>query len=335
MFKSAYLKLTIYYVAIIMLLSISFSVIIYKIATLELNQGLNRQSRIFRELPGNNFPKPPNIDFENIQLEQLKESQNNLKNQLVYLNIIILLLFSAISYFLAKRTLRPVAEMVESQNRFTADASHELKTPLAAMRTEIEVGLRDKKFDFNNAKKLLNSNLEEITKLELLSNTLLNLARYQEQVKLDFYEISLEEIIIEAFEKVESKAQAKEIIFKNKLDNVVIHGNRQSLVELFVILIDNAIKYSPKKSIININISKEKNKVKVSIKDYGIGIKSSDLPYIFNRFYRADQSRNKEKVDGYGLGLSIAKEIVELHNGEIKVASSIGKGSEFGVVFRK
>lgn len=336
MFKSAYLKLTIYYVAIIMLLSVVFSVAIYQISSNEINRGLGRGMRSFGELPQQGFSgPPPNQNIQNIIKAQLQESQAKLKNELVYLNILILIISSLGSYFLAKKTLKPVKEMVESQNRFTADASHELKTPLAAMRTEIEVCLRDKKFDFNNAKKLLDSNLEEITKLELLSNTLLNLARYQEQVKLDFSEISLEEIIVEAFEKVENKAKNKQIVFKNKLKNILINSNRQSLVELFVILIDNAIKYSPKNSEININISEEKNKAKVSIKDHGVGIKASDLPYIFNRFYRADQSRNKEKVDGYGLGLSIAKEIVGLHNGEIKVASMIGKGSKFSVIFRK
>ena len=336
MFKSAYLKLTIYYVTIVMFLSIVFSVAIYQISSNEINRGLGRGIRSFGELPQQSFSGLlPNQNIQKIIDLQLQESQAKLKTKLIYLNILILIIFSLGSYFLAKKTLKPVEEMVESQNRFTADASHELKTPLAVMQAEIEVGLRDNKFNFENAKKLLESNLEEITKLELLSNTLLNLARYQEQVKLDFSEISLEEIIVEAFEKVENKAKNKQIVFKNKLENILINGNRQSLVELFVILIDNAIKYSPKKSEIKINITQEKNKAMISIKDHGSGIKASDLPYIFNRFYRADQSRNKEKADGYGLGLSIAKEIVDLHNGEIKVASNIGKGSEFSVVFRK
>lgn len=335
MFRSAYLKLTIYYVAIIMLLSISFSVIIYRISYNEFDRGLGRGMISIRELPRQGFNDSIfNLNIENIIKEQLNASKKHLQNQLIYLNILILLVSSAGSYFLAKKTLKPVEEMVDSQNRFTADASHELKTPLAAMRTEIEVNRRDPKFDFQGAKKLLDSNLEEISKLELLSNTLLNLARYQEQIKLDFQRVSLQEIMVEAFEKVENRAQDKQIVFNNKFEDVVINGNKQSLVELLIILLDNAIKYSPKQSEIALTITQEKDKALVMIKDHGAGIKASDLPYIFNRFYRADQSRNKEKIDGYGLGLSIAKEIVGLHHGKIRVASHIGKGSQFTIIFK-
>lgn len=334
MFKSAYLKLTIYYVVIIMLLSISFSLIIYRLSYNELNQRLGHGMRSIELQPQPGFNQPPNQNIENIIKEELGSSEITLRNQLIYLNILIAIVSSFGSYFLAKMTLRPVAEMVESQNRFTADASHELKTPLAAMRTEIEVGLRDKNFNFSDSKKILNSNLEEINKLELLAKTLLSLARYQEQIKIDFRQVSLQDVIVEAYEKLEKKAKDKQITFNNKLEEVSINGSKQSLVELFIILIDNAIKYSKNKSEISITVAKEKNKALVTIEDHGIGIKACDVPYIFNRFYRADQSRNKDKISGYGLGLSIAKEIVDLHKGEIKVSSVIGKGSKFTIIFK-
>jgi signal transduction histidine kinase len=334
MFKSAYLKLTIYYVVIVMLLSISFSLIIYRLSYNELNQRLGHGMRSIELQPQPGFNQPPNQNIEDIIKKELGSSEIALRNQLIYLNILIAIVSSFGCYFLAKMTLKPVAEMVESQNRFTADASHELKTPLAAMKTEIEVGLRDKNFNFNESKKILNSNLEEINKLEFLANTLLSLARYQEQIKVDFKKVSLQDVIVEAYEKLEKKSKDKQIIFKNKLEEITINGNRQSLVELFIILIDNAIKYSKDKSEISINLSKENNKAVVRIEDYGIGIKACDLPYIFNRFYRADQSRNKDKISGYGLGLSIAKEIVELHKGEIKVNSIIGKGTKFTILFK-
>jgi len=330
-FKIAYLKLTLFYVLIVMVISVGFSVAIYQISSEELGRGLGRQTGILRDFPMNvpTSRNPIIQDLENIKLQQLEESSNHLQRNLIYFNLLILILSFIISYFLAKRTLKPIEEAMGAQNRFTADASHELKTPLTAMRTEIEVSLRDKGLKISDAKKLLGSNLEEIAKLESLSNALLKLTKLEEEIKLEFKELALSEIITEAFEKVESLAADKNIEFETKFKEVPVRGDRQSLVELFVILLDNAIKYSPKKSKISINIKQEKKHATVSIKDRGIGIKASDLPHIFERFYRADQSRSKEKTDGYGLGLSIAKRIVELHGGEISAKSIPGKGSEF------
>jgi len=330
-FKIAYLKLTLFYVLIVMVISVGFSVAIYQISSEELGRGLGRQTGILRDFPMNvpTSRNPIIQDLENIKLQQLEESSNHLQRNLIYFNLLILILSFIISYFLAKRTLKPIEEAMEAQNRFTADASHELKTPLTAMRSEIEVSLRDKGLRASDARKLLGSNLEEIGKLEILSNALLKLSKFDEVARLDFRELALSEIITEAFEKVESLATEKKIEFDTEFEEVMIQGDRQSLIELFVILLDNAIKYSPKGSKISIGIKKEKGDAVVKIKDQGIGIKASDLPHIFDRFYRADQSRSKEKTDGYGLGLSIAKRIVELHGGEISAKSTPGKGSEF------
>jgi signal transduction histidine kinase len=118
---------------------------------------------------------------------------------------------------------------------------------------------------------------------------------------------------------------------KTKLENVYIMGNEVSLSELLTILLDNAIKYSHRGGEVCLKIKKVQKNVVIEVKDQGIGIRSSDIPFIFNRFYRADSSRSKEKVDGYGLGLSIAKAIVESFGGEIKVTSKIGEGSVFTV----
>jgi signal transduction histidine kinase len=328
-FKLAYLKLTLFYVLIVMVISLIFSFIIYNISSSEIDRGLGRQARMMREFSNNDRPPIPFEDLEKIRIEELNTSNSRLKVNLIYFNILILILSSLFSYFSAKRTMRPIEEMVTSQNRFIADASHELKTPLTAMKAEIEVNLRDKKLKLVDSKKLLQSNLEEVSKLETLSNALLNLAKYQEDIKLEFKKLSLAEIIVEAYEKIEKIAQEKSIEFNNNFEEVYIKGDKQSLVELFVILLDNAVKYSPKNSKVAINIFKKDKYATVEIKDHGIGIKASDLPHIYDRFYRADHSRNKEKADGYGLGLSIAKRIIKLHNGAIICQSSPGRGSRF------
>lgn len=333
MFKSAYWKLTLSYVLIAMAISIAFSVAIFNISSTEIGKGLGRQARVLRDTPMNDFESMMTTipDLETLRNAQIDESNNRLKTNLFYYNLLILVLASGASYFLARKTLEPIKDMLEEQNRFTADASHELRTPLTALRTEIEVNLLDKDLDLNQSKKLLQSNLEEIEKLEVLSAALLKLAKYQDQKKNRMARISLEEVVVEAYEKVESLANKKSIVFENQLADIKVAGDNKSLVELFVILIDNAVKYSPKDSKINIRMSEVGSTAVIRVKDSGVGIKSSDLPYIFNRFYRADTSRNKEQVDGYGLGLSIAKQITDLHKGTIHANSKIGQGSEFVV----
>lgn len=331
-FTAAIIKLTMFYVLIVMLISTGFSLAIYQISSNEINRGLGRQSIILHNMPlitGNGVLD----DIDDLRQSQVTESLYRLQKNLAYFNLLILVISTFASYFFARWTLRPLEEAIEEQNRFTADASHELRTPLAAMRSEIEVTLRDKNFNISNSKKLLSSNLEEIEKLETLSGALLKLAKLDETNKLDFVTLNLDEIVAESYEKVESLAKKKNIIIDAKLEKAKILGDKSALVELFVILFDNAIKYSPGKSKIKIKLVSDGKRHEVSIKDRGVGIKSSELPHIFDRFYRADQSRNKEKAEGYGLGLSIAKRITDLHGGKISVNSTPGKGSEFIVKF--
>jgi two-component system, OmpR family, sensor histidine kinase CiaH len=331
-FKTAHLKLTLFYVLIAMSISIIFSIAIFQISSNELGRGLGRQAGALRDINIQGFSDRASI-LEQLRTDQINESNNNLRNNLIYYNLLILILSSVAGYFLARKTLKPIEETMDAQNRFTADASHELRTPLTALRTEIEVNLKDKNLNLSEAKKLLNSNLEEVSKLESLASALLKLAKFDDDKTVIFKTVALEDIIIDSYEKVACLAEKKSIEFKNEFKNISIKGDYQSLVELFVILLDNAIKYSPSNSRIWINMSEEKKDIIVKIKDNGLGIKSSDLPFVFNRFYRADTSRSKEKIDGYGLGLSIAKSIVELHRGQISVDSKPGKGSEFIIHF--
>ena len=275
----------------------------------------------------------PFSDFEQYRTSQLQESNTHLRVNLIYANLIILLLTGILGYFVAKRNMQPFEEVMELQQRFIADASHELKTPLTAMRSEIEVVLRDNKITQADAKRILQSNLEEIEKLQYLAESLLQLARVENKVEIKREKLDLSNIVVSAYQKIESVANEKELRFNNSFDSAVVRGDEGKLVELFTILLDNAVKYSPRKSNIEIAVKQIKNGSMVSIKDHGIGIKQSDLPYIFNRFYRVDQSRNKEKSNGYGLGLSIAKEIAESFGGKITVKSVAGKGSEFIVQF--
>jgi len=332
-FHSAYLKLAIFYAGIVMLISLVFSFAIYSIASKEIDQGLRRQNGITESFPGN----PIIAELEHLRVEQIQESNLHLKINLVYFNLIILFISSLSSYFLAKKTLHPIEESVKSQNRFTADASHELRTPLTAMKSEIEVSLRDKKLSLKEARELLISNLEEIDKLSSLSSALLKLARNDDKVRENFTKVDISAVILETIGRVKNLAERKNITLKydpKEGENQYVFGDHPSILELFIILTENAIKYSAQNSSVLISVGGSAGKLEVSVKDKGIGIKASDLPYIFNRFYRADHSRNKEKIAGYGLGLSIAKQIAELHDATIAVDSKSGQGSTFVVKFK-
>lgn len=319
MFQSARLKLTAWYLLIIMLISVSFSVAMFKVLTNELDR-VERIQRLRHErqlLPA-------------IDPEVIEETKNRLTAILILINLGILGTSSVLGYFLAGRTLRPIKEMVDEQNRFITDASHELRTPLTSLKTSIEVYIRNKIHTLKDSDKLLESNLEEVNNLQYLSDNLIKLTQIQENKPL-CEKILLPEVIKESEKKVSGLAKLKNIKIKNQVKNIYIYGDRQSLTELFVIFLDNALKYSLKNKSVTITSEISDNNIIIKIKDEGIGIEEKDIPYIFDRFYRADKSRTKVNAEGYGLGLSIAKQIIDNHNGQIKVESNPRKGTIFSI----
>ncbi len=324
MFRSARIKLTAWYVFIIMLISTFFSVAIYRVLTFE----LNRIERIQRLRIERRSPPPFFLDHKLII-----ETKNRLKVILTLINLVILGASAGAGYFLAGKTLKPIKQMVDEQGRFITDASHELRTPLTSLKSEIEVNLRDKKLTLNQAKKLLKSNLEEVNNLQLLSDKLIRLVQYQEEGNgLKMSDVSLPSLINEAIKKVANLAKIKNIKIVSKINDYLFEGNKEALIEMLVIFLDNAIKYSPEKTRINLKTEKTNNCLLIQIADEGVGIEKKDIPHLFDRFYRADKSRGKTDVLGYGLGLSIAKQIIEQHHGTIKVKSQVGKGSVFSIL---
>jgi len=197
------------------------------------------------------------------------------------------------------------------------------------------VALRNKMHP-TETRAILESNLEEVNKMQSLTSYLLSLTRYERgDLKLAKEAMSLSDAVQKAIKSVTPLAQKKQITILTHIQSVEIMGNTASIIELATILLDNAIKYSSPEDEIVVSVQKKGQLAILEIEDHGIGIKPSDLPYIFNRFYRSDGSRNKQKVDGYGLGLSIAKSIVELHHSKITVKSTFEKGTTFSVIFSK
>ncbi len=317
------LKLTAWYLAFVMLLSIMFSIFVYRVSIVEIERGLRR--------PGIGGPR---ILFEDqeaydlYRLQRLKEGGINLRGNLLTFNMIVFVLGGGLSYFLARRTIRPIEEALEAQTRFTADASHELRTPLTVMQTEIEVALRDPKLSARDARELLSSNLEEVSRVRSLVEGLLRLARNGGAVE-HAEKLSLNQTAEAALERVAKLARAKRITIHSQLKPASVRGDAEHLTELAVILLDNAIKYSPRGGSVWVTTSKQGRLALLAVRDEGPGIATSELPHIFERFYRADASRSKHKVEGFGIGLSIAEQIAVAHGGRIDVQSKPKKGSTF------
>jgi signal transduction histidine kinase len=263
--------------------------------------------------------------------EVLQEAKERILLMLILINIGILGLSGIAGYLLAGLTLKPIKNMVDEQNRFITDASHELRTPLTSLRSEIEVNLRDKKLSLPEAKKLLESNLEEVNNLQYLSDNLIKLAQTHKPNGIKFEKVSLPEISEYAVKKVKKLADKKEVEINTDISNLILNGDRQALKELLVIFLDNAIKYSPEKSEVRLSTKKSGGNAIIEIKDHGIGIDEKDIPLLFERFYRADKARSKKDTDGFGLGLSIAKQIVDKHKGTIDVKSKVGSGTIFQI----
>lgn len=338
MFEKTRLTLTTWYLIIIMLVSVSFSIVIREVLMREVDrfarsQRLRLEYRIqHEELIPQEFRLriPPQV----LDPDLIAETRRRVNLMLMGVNVTILFLAGGFGYFLAGRTLRPIREMVDEQNRFISDASHELRTPLTALKSSLEVTRRDKKLTLSEAKGVLGESIEEVNKLQSLSDGLLQIIQYQKpNQKMVFELLSLKEVIRESVRRVQALAKKKNISFKTDIPDYQLKGNSYSLSELFIILLDNAIKYSPENTLISVQAKKTDGSVLITFKDQGIGIAEKDLPHIFDRFYRTDSARSKSDQGGYGLGLAIAKEIVDLHQGLIKVESTVGKGATFTIRF--
>ena len=239
--------------------------------------------------------------------------------------------------FLAQ-TLNAMLARIESSFRrmtqFTADASHELRTPVAIMRTTAELALRQKR-DEEMYRRALQEVLEEAERTSSLIDDLLTLARADSATEqLALSPTNVAEVIEMAFAKTKFLAAEKAVAVELQIvhRDIWIEGNQEALVRLFLVLFDNAVKYTPTGGKVAAAFDMVKGRSVFRIQDSGIGIEPEDLPHIFERFYRGDKTRTR-KQDGFGLGLAIAKWIADAHAAEIHVESAPGQGSVFTVEF--
>lgn len=215
--------------------------------------------------------------------------------------------------------------------QFSADASHELRTPLTVMRGEIELALRNPKTP-EEYRQVLESSMEEIIRMSSIIENLLTLAKAdQGTYEVNLSEVNLGSLAQELYDDGEVLAEGKHIqVTLAKNEPITIVGDKVRLRQLFLNLIDNAIKYTPKGGAVTLSVERQNGSAVVQVADTGIGIPPEDISKVFDRFYRVDKARSRE-IGGTGLGLSIAKWIAELHRGKISVSSEVDKGSVFTV----
>jgi heavy metal sensor kinase len=234
------------------------------------------------------------------------------------------------------KTLNAMLDRIQSafdqMKQFTADASHDLRTPIAFIQTRAEIALRKPRTD-NEYREALNEIFGETQRLSGLIENLLLLARTDIGIEgLKVRKIDLCEIARETGTQAKTLAESRHIewweVFPSS--SLWIGGDADALRRLCLILIDNAIKYTPEHGTVGIRVGNSDGKAYVEVADTGIGIAEMDLPHIFDRFYRADSARSRDP-GGFGLGLSIGHWIAKAHQGTITVKSAPGKGSSFQV----
>jgi OmpR-family two-component system manganese-sensing sensor histidine kinase len=254
---------------------------------------------------------------------------------------LVVALVAAIGWLLSGLAIAPVRDSYQRLKQFTADASHELRNPIAVIQTNVQVALSDPDPDPVEQQEQLKV-VERLTRrLGRLVDDLLFLARQDSgmiQMKSDRLPLDnlLEEVVEEQMAIATEKKVTLTLTFDPPSEGWIIQGDHDQLIRLFTNLISNAVQYTPADGSVDVLVQRAKptgSSIQVQIKDTGYGIPEAALPYLFDRFYRVDPARSHGKTGtGSGLGLAIAKVITENHQGHIHVDSTPGKGTVFTVV---
>jgi signal transduction histidine kinase len=271
--------------------------------------------------------------------EEIEEELEKLLLAFGWGGLLAIALSSVGGSWFVRQTLQPIEQNYEQMRQFTADASHELRSPLTAIKTSVDV-IR------SHPERIHNADVQKIAAIAQASEQmtdlvedLLFMARFDNGGDRDRQDLlfSPSELLEDLLEILEPQIQEKQITLRTnfhapKLTQANIYGDPQQIRRLFVNLLENAIAYTPQSGEIQVNFAKHEDFLEINITDTGIGIAAEDLAHIFERFWRADRARNR-RSGGSGLGLSIAQAIAHRHGAVINVRSAIGLGSCFSVKF--
>ncbi|WP_339273305.1 HAMP domain-containing sensor histidine kinase [Paenibacillus sp. FSL W8-0187] len=245
-------------------------------------------------------------------------------------------LLSIISgYALARRALIPIQKAWDKQQQFVADASHELRSPLSVVRGQTQILLRHPDHTIEEESAPISAILKETKRMSNMVDGLLLLTRGDSHEEVILYNpVRVDGIIKEIAKNMEPIMDYKQLRLQLHVEGpeFLINGDEDRLIQLFMILLDNAIKFTQSDGQIDLECIRQGKSVLVTIKDNGVGISEHELPLIFNRFYKGDSSRNRGD-HGAGLGLSIARWIVDQHQGSVHISSGVGCGTTVMIRF--
>ncbi|HYM51024.1 MAG TPA: ATP-binding protein [Candidatus Limnocylindrales bacterium] len=262
-------------------------------------------------------------------LSAVSETLNNLERQLAIASGVALLLGALTALLMANKSLRPLRLAFVKQREFVADASHELRTPLTLIRTNAEAWIR--RAPEKSADPYARHILEEVDQLNAIVGDLTTLALADaRQLRLEPRALHLDRIVRELIDHTTPLAEEGGLTLRTELEPVLVEADPARLRQLLVILLDNAIAHTPSGGEVAVSVVRAGGRARIVVQDTGSGIASHDLPFIFERFFRADKARSRER-GGTGLGLAIAKWIVEAHRGTIDVRSEVSRGTQVTV----
>lgn len=263
-------------------------------------------------------------------------AQQGILTNLIYtfavVGLIMLIGIYFLSRYFANRSIAPVREAFEKQKQFIGDASHELKTPLAIINTNADVLLANQEDTIANQAKWLHYIKSETERMTGLTNDLLYLTQMDDSRSMMIHaKFNMSDAVESIILPMEAVIFEKNISLDYNIEpNLTVHGNIEQIKQVILILLDNAVKYSGPRGSVNVTLQKQNNDVMLAVSNTGEGIAPEHLDRIFDRFYRTDSSRARTH-GGHGLGLAIARSIVDQHKGEIYARSVVGEGATFYV----
>jgi signal transduction histidine kinase len=246
---------------------------------------------------------------------------------------VVVILTVIFGYIITRITLKPTRDALESQKQFIGNIAHELRTPLATIKTNTEVALLEEGHNTSLAK-TLKSNIEELDRVSDIINNLLSLSSFVRPERIEFSNVDLGNILSTVLQKLSTLVNHRQIqVSVRKSDFRLVWGNESALEQVVMNLLKNAIAYTPDGKQIAVTIEPDyRGHIVLVIQDWGIGIAQKDLFRIFEPFYRSEQSRNRQR-GGSGLGLTIVNELVKLHHGKISIQSALKRGTVVTVTF--
>ncbi len=263
------------------------------------------------------------------------QSMENFEKILIATFFIFWVIALVLSYVLTRITMFPIIKSWKQQSEFVNDAAHELRTPLTIIQGKLEYMLTRPKNTIMDEAESISVSLDEVNRLNSLTNNLLTLARAdQATTKFDFKLTKPDYFIKDPIMPFKEIINSQSKVFQENIRHTVtLNVDRDKIKQVLIILLDNATKYTPENGTIRIYDNVEGSKYQIIISDTGIGVKDIDKKKIFGRFYRVDKSRNRNS-GGHGLGLAIAQQIMNEHHGKIFVRDNLPQGSEFVIEFR-